>query len=226
MSGVDTLKYYAEINEVPFDLAYALANQESGLNHYWNDGSVKVSPAGAIGFMQLMPETAAGLGVNPWEEEENIRGGMNHISTLLKSYNGDIDLTLAAYNAGSGAVAKYGGIPPYAETQNYVSSIKAAMANNRIDPYPDDNTFLSAAPLTLKDKVKNWFGGVKNKAGNAVTNTGKAVTETKEKVSNFFNPFSPNNLKVIAIFGIVVIIVIAIFSMLKGGNESEQYKTL
>ena len=76
--------------------------------------------------MQLMPATAKSLGVvnayNPWE---NVEGGVKHIKNLLIHYNGDKKLALAAYNAGMGAVKKYGGIPPYKETNNYVNSIMA-----------------------------------------------------------------------------------------------------
>lgn len=83
-----------------------------------------VSSAGAMGIMQLMPATAEGLGVeDPFDARSNIMGGAKYIADKLKQYNGDVSLALAAYNAGSGNVAKYGGIPPFAETQNYVAWI-------------------------------------------------------------------------------------------------------
>ena len=83
-----------------------------------------VSRKGAMGLMQLMPSTARRLNVrNPFDPEQNIDAGVRHLKQLLESYGGDVKLTLAAYNAGSGAVARSSGVPRYAETQNYVRRI-------------------------------------------------------------------------------------------------------
>lgn len=102
------------------DLLIAVARAESNFN-----ASV-VSGAGAIGIMQLMPETARNLGVkDPYNATDNIMGGAKYLSRLLSQYNGNISLALAAYNAGSGNVEKYGGIPPFKETQTYVRKILA-----------------------------------------------------------------------------------------------------
>ncbi len=80
-----------------------------------------VSPAGALGLMQLMPDTARLRGVGSvFEPRQNIEGGVRHLRYLLDRYSGNLRLALAAYNAGEGAVDKNGGIPPYPETQNYV----------------------------------------------------------------------------------------------------------
>ncbi len=83
-----------------------------------------VSRTGAMGLMQLMPSTARQLKVNnPFDPEQNVDAGVRHLKQLLESYGGDIKLTLAAYNAGAGAVARSSGVPRYAETQNYVRRI-------------------------------------------------------------------------------------------------------
>lgn len=103
-------------------LLKAIAKAESNFNA--ND----VSSAGAIGVMQLMPATAEGLGVkNPYDPEQNILGGAKCISQKLKEFKGDVRLALAAYNAGSGAVKRYGGVPSYCKTYvNRVLSYKEA----------------------------------------------------------------------------------------------------
>ena len=82
-----------------------------------------VSSAGAVGIMQLMPETAAGLGVNPYDMKSNVEGGAKYLREMLDTFDGDVKKAVAAYNAGPDAVKAYGGVPPYAETQNYVTSV-------------------------------------------------------------------------------------------------------
>lgn len=107
---------------LPATLLAAVAQVESGGN------TAAVSPAGAQGLMQLMPGTAAGLGVtDPFDPAQAIDGAARLLAGHLDRFDGSIPLSLAAYNAGAGAVAQYGGIPPYAETQRYVPAVMALM---------------------------------------------------------------------------------------------------
>jgi peptidoglycan DL-endopeptidase CwlO len=102
---------------VPVSLLAAVAKQESGFD------PDAVSSAGAEGIMQLMPSTASGLGVNAFDPAQAIDGAAKLLGGYLQQYNGSIPLSLAAYNAGPGAVAQYGGVPPYGQTTAYVNNI-------------------------------------------------------------------------------------------------------
>lgn len=109
---------------VSVSLLKAVAKAESNFN------ASAVSPAGAIGVMQLMPKTAASLGVSdPYDARQNIMGGAKYLSENLERF-GDVELALAAYNAGPNSVTKYGGVPPYTETQNYVKKVMNYMAGS------------------------------------------------------------------------------------------------
>jgi soluble lytic murein transglycosylase-like protein len=93
---------------------------------------VAVSRAGAQGLMQLMPELAEELGVtDPFDPRENIMAGTRHLRRLLDVHGGNVTLAVASYNAGEGAVAKYGAVPPYPETQNYVLKVTRLLSRNR-----------------------------------------------------------------------------------------------
>ena len=101
-------------------LLAGLIRQESGFNPSAG------SPAGAQGLTQLMPGTARGLGVtNPLDPAQSIEGGAKYLAAQLQHFGGDVTKALAAYNAGPGAVERFGGVPPYAETQNYVRRVQA-----------------------------------------------------------------------------------------------------
>ena len=114
----DIFREASETYGISYDLLKAVAYAESGYN------ANATSYCGAMGIMQLMPGTAQSLGVtDAYDPYQNIMGGAKLISGLLKKYDGDTSLALAAYNAGSGNVAKYGGIPPFKETQNYVVKV-------------------------------------------------------------------------------------------------------
>lgn len=121
MASTATWQSYLQPFEVkyglPGGLLGALVRAESG-------GQVNaVSPVGAYGLGQLMPATAASLGVNPRDPIQNLRGAAMYLSQQMKAFGGDWRKALAAYNAGPGAVRKYGGIPPYQETQKYIQRV-------------------------------------------------------------------------------------------------------
>ena len=102
--------------DIPSQIFFNLITTESN----WDP--VVTSNRGAVGLTQLMPRTALELGVNPWNAQQNIEGGARYLRQQRDRF-GSWSLALAAYNAGPGAVTKYGGIPPYKETQNYVQKI-------------------------------------------------------------------------------------------------------
>ncbi len=110
----------ARVHGLDARLVAAVARRESAFNER------AVSHVGACGVMQLMPATAEYLGVTDvFDARQNINGGARYLRTLLDTFNGDLDLTLAAYNAGPGAVKKYRGVPPYPETKAYVAAVRA-----------------------------------------------------------------------------------------------------
>ncbi|MGB9893262.1 MAG: lytic transglycosylase domain-containing protein, partial [Candidatus Saccharicenans sp.] len=104
---------------VPADLVHAVIKAESNYDQF------AVSEKGALGLMQLMPETARKYGVlNLLDPEQNIEGGLKYLKDLIKQYNGNRNLVLAAYNAGQLAVEKHNGVPPYLETRNYLNKVE------------------------------------------------------------------------------------------------------
>ena len=114
----DIFEKAAQTYNVPVNLLKAIGYAESSFR------VDATSHCGAQGIMQLMPGTAKSLGVtDAYDPEQNIMGGAKYIADKIKLYDGDIKLALAAYNAGSGNVKKYGGIPPFKETQNYVVKV-------------------------------------------------------------------------------------------------------
>jgi soluble lytic murein transglycosylase-like protein len=115
-----TVKAIAEAHHLPEELVHSVIAAESAYD------PAAISVKGAIGLMQLMPETARELAVNPLDPGENVQGGVSYLKQLLERYAGSQDqllLALAAYNAGPGAVDRHGGLPPYAETHAFVRRV-------------------------------------------------------------------------------------------------------
>jgi len=123
-SITDLVTECARRYRVPEKLIYAVIRAESNFNPY------AVSRAGARGLMQLMPGTAEDMGVTDiFDPAQNIAGGTQYLAKMLELFDDNLDLALAAYNAGPGAVKKFGGIPPYQETQQYVKKVRRFMGS-------------------------------------------------------------------------------------------------
>lgn len=132
----------AKANGVDPALLAGLVKQESGFNPNAGSG------AGAKGLTQLMPGTAAGLGVtNILDPVQNLNGGAKYLKQQLDAFGGDVTKALAAYNAGPGAVQRFGGVPPYSETQNYVRIVQANAASFRTAPST------TSAPSALPSEI-------------------------------------------------------------------------
>lgn len=117
------IEKYAAQNALEPSLVKAVIKTESDNNPRC------VSGAGAMGLMQLMPANVKEAGISdPFDPEQNIAAGTKQLASLLSLYHGDLDLALAGYNAGPGNVRKYGGVPPFTETRQYIQRVKAAMA--------------------------------------------------------------------------------------------------
>lgn len=145
----------ADTYNVPVNLLKAVAKAESNFN------PTSESHAGAKGIMQLMPGTANALGVtDAFDPEQNIMGGAKYLSQQLARYDGNTELALAAYNAGPGNVAKYHGVPPFEETQNYISKVMAYAG----EPVSAGETTLSAqlSDLNCEDTMQELGLGLLN----------------------------------------------------------------
>jgi soluble lytic murein transglycosylase-like protein len=146
---IDLIRRLAPEYGVSPRLALAVAHTESGLQ----PGAV--SPRNAQGLMQLIPETSARFNVKkPFDPEQNVRGGLAYLRWLLAYYEGNVPLTLAAYNAGEGAVNRYRGIPPYAETRDYVTRIMLTFGK---ESHPFNAAIVEPSPELARCVVKKTW---------------------------------------------------------------------
>ena len=159
--------------QLPPELILSVIRQESGFK------SNATSHCGAGGLMQLMPETAKDLGVtNRYDIRENIDGGCKYLRQLSDRYEGNLDKTLAAYNAGPGNVDKHGGIPPFAETQNYVTSIKT-----HIRELGGMNDPRRASDKVVEELDWNFFADFKlQEPGTMEENSGPSFSNIRRRV--------------------------------------------
>ena len=153
----EAVRRIAAEHALPPQLIHSVIKVESNYNAH------AISSKGALGLMQLIPATARRFGVGDvFNPVENIQGGAKYLRYLLDLYNGDYPLALAAYNAGEGAVARYGGVPPFAETRNYVTLVgrqlelarKAAAANSVAAPAPPQAIEAEAGPAHVVEIVQ------------------------------------------------------------------------
>lgn len=155
------------------------------------------SSVGAIGLGQIMPSTAVALGVNPYDLKENIEGACSYLSTQIKNFSNEqypVELALAAYNAGPNAVRKYGGIPPYSETQNYVKKIREKYFNLYNQMLGELNTNSSISNVAYQQYPTNT-------TNKATYNTVEQVNSPSYKVNyvSYIDPATSNANSVIDI---------------------------
>jgi soluble lytic murein transglycosylase-like protein len=143
---IDLVRRLAPEYGVSTKLALAVARTESGMN------AQAISARNAQGLMQLIPETSERFNVRkPFDPEQNVRGGLSYLRWLLAYYEGNVPLTLAAYNAGEGTVDRYRGIPPYAETRDYVVRIMQVVGR---EAHPYDAAVTTPSPELARCVVK------------------------------------------------------------------------
>lgn len=149
----EAIEQVAMQNALPVQLIHSVIKVESNYNPH------AISPKGALGLMQLIPSTARRFGVsNAFNPLENLQGGAAYLRYLLDLFKGDYKLALAAYNAGEGAVARYGGVPPYAETWNYLTQIRRRLEESRAEEQKvqakADKQTVEVKPVAVHNRIQ------------------------------------------------------------------------
>lgn len=186
----DIFKEASEKYNVSYDLLKAIAYNESGFK------ADATSQAGAMGIMQLMPSTAKAMGVtDAYDPYQNIMGGAKLLSTLSDMYDGNQTLMIAAYNAGSGNVAKYGGIPPFKETQNYVSKVLATLQSGV------STKDIQVASHTQSVNTTNYSGNITTTASSATKDTVSSSSSLSNQEYQLLMEYFETMMKIISDMG-------------------------
>lgn len=186
----DIFKEASEKYNVSYDLLKAIAYNESGFK------ADATSQAGAMGIMQLMPSTAKAMGVtDAYDPYQNIMGGAKLLSTLSDMYDGNQTLMIAAYNAGSGNVAKYGGIPPFKETQNYVSKVLATLQSGV------STKDIQVSSHTQSVNTTNYSGNIATTASSATKDTVSSSSSLSNQEYQLLMEYFETMMKIISDMG-------------------------
>lgn len=181
---INTIRKYAEYYGVEENLIRAVMRQES----CFNEGAR--SHVGATGLMQLMPGTADLLGVADINDpRQNIKGGAKYLAQMLKRFNGDKQLALAAYNAGPGAVEKHGGVPPYRETRDYV--VKVLSEYKRLENHQQQGEFVQTNYYAEQPQVAR--ASAQQRPRNSYSRSGYQLTSFSRSQGEDFSVFTGRN---------------------------------